>query len=150
MIARLRRDRARCAALLLPLLLAGCAAQGAHEGEALAACPAGLSPATVAETFFGRNAGGREVVSDADWARFLDEVVTPAFPDGLTVLDGAGQWRGRAGQVARERTKLLLVALPGGTPAEATARLAPVIAAYRARFGQESVMVTTRAGCVGF
>jgi hypothetical protein len=128
------------------LLLGGCATQGA----APAACPAGLLPATVAEAFFGRNAGGREVVSDAEWARFLDEVVTPAFPDGLTVLDAGGQWRGRDGQVARERTKLLLVALPGGTAAEAGTRLAPVIGAYRARFGQESVMVALRAGCVGF
>jgi hypothetical protein len=133
-------------AALLPLLLAGCAAPAA----APAACPAGLSPATVAEAFFGRNAGAREAVSDADWTRFLDEVVTPAFPDGLTVLDAAGQWRGREGRVARERTKLLLVALPGGTPAQATARLTPVIAAWRDRFGQESVMVATREGCVGF
>jgi hypothetical protein len=135
----------RAAAALAALLLAGCVASGAPPS-----CPAGLSAATVAEAFFGRSAGGREVVSDADWARFLDEVVTPAFPDGLSVLDAAGQWRGREGRVARERTKLLLVALPGGTPAEATTRLAPVIAAYRARFGQESVMLATRTGCVGF
>lgn len=138
------------AALLLPLLLAGCAAHGAGGRAAPAACPAGLAPATVAEAFFGRDAGGREVVSDAEWVRFLDEVVTPAFPGGLTVLDGAGQRRGRDGQLARERTKLLLVALPGRTPQQATAHLAPVIAAYRARFAQESVMVATRAGCVGF
>jgi hypothetical protein len=136
----------RSAAAFAVLLLAGCA--GAVTAPP--SCPAGLSAATVAEAFFGRSAGGREVVSDADWARFLDEMVTPAFPDGLTVLDAAGQWRGGEGRVARERTKLLLVALPGGAPAEATTRLAPVIAAYRARFGQESVMVSTREGCVGF
>lgn len=146
MIARLRRDRVTWRALLLVLpLLAGCAAHTAPP-----ACPPGLSAATVAEAYFGRSAGGREVVSDADWARFLDEVVTPAFPDGLTVLDGAGQWRGREGAVARERSKVLVVALPDGTAQQVTARLAPVIAAYRARFAQESVMVMTRGGCVGF
>ena len=137
----------RRALLLLPLL-AGCAAPA--ETPQAGTCPAGTTAATVAEAFFGRNAAGREVVSDADWARFLEDVVTPAFPDGLTVLDAAGQWRGRDGRVARERSKVLLVALPGSTPAQALDRLAPVRAAYRARFGQESVMVTTRAGCVGF
>jgi hypothetical protein len=77
-------------------------------------------------------------------------VVTPAFPDGLTVLDGAGQWRSRDGRIARERSKILVVALPGSTLAEAASRLAPVAAAYRARFAQESVMVATRSGCVAF
>ena len=45
-----------------------------------------FQPATVAEAYFGRNASGQEVVTDSAWTRFLDEVVTPAFPDGLTVL----------------------------------------------------------------
>jgi len=31
------------------------------------------------------------------------------------VLDGAGQWRGRDGVVARERSKVLVVALPDGS-----------------------------------
>jgi hypothetical protein len=133
--------------LLLPLLLLACAAPPPAPS---AACPPGTEAATIAEAFFGRNAAGREVVDDAAWARFLEESVTPAFPDGLTVLDAAGQWRNREGRIGRERSKLLLVALPGGTAAQATARLAPVIATYRARFGQESVMIATRAACVGF
>jgi hypothetical protein len=134
-------------ALLLALpLLAGCAQLAATPPQ----CPSGLEPAAVAEAAFGRNAAGTEVVSDAAWQAFLDEVVTPAFPDGLTVLDAAGQWRGRDGRIERERSKLLLVVLPGGSAAQANMRLAPVIAAYRARFGQESVMLTTRAGCVRF
>lgn len=129
--------------LLLPLILVACAAPPSP-------CPPGTEAATIAEAFFGRSAAGREVVDDAAWARFMDESVTPTFPDGLTVLDGAGQWRGRNGAIARERSKVLIVALPGGTPEQASARLAPVSAAYRARFSQESVMVTTRTACVGF
>ncbi|WP_237216838.1 DUF3574 domain-containing protein [Falsiroseomonas oryziterrae] len=133
----------RTGSALLLLLLGACAA-------APPACPPGLQQSTVLEAFFGRSSAGREVVGDADWARFMDEVVTPAFPDGLSVLDAAGQWRGRDGRIARERSKLLVVALPGGTPTQAMERLAPVAAAYRARFAQESVMVATRQGCVGF
>lgn len=137
----------RRALLALPLL-AGCTLAQVQVG--LEACPAGTGPAAIAEAYFGRNIGGREAVSDADWARFLDEVVTPAFPGGLTVLDAAGQWRGADGRVLRERSKVLLVAAPGGTPSELTARLAPVTAAYRTRFQQEAVMISTRSGCVGF
>lgn len=128
--------------LLLPLL-AACATPPP-------ACPPGTEAATVAEAYFGRNSGGREVVDDAAWSRFMDEVVTPAFPDGLTVLDGAGQWRNREGRIGRERSKLLIVALPGGSAEQAVARMAPVRAAYTARFAQESVMLVTRGGCVGF
>ncbi|MGX9963325.1 DUF3574 domain-containing protein [Roseomonas sp. F4] len=127
--------------LALPLLLAACATPP---------CPPGMQAATLAEGYFGRNARGAEVVDDAAWARFMDEVVTPAFPDGLTVLDGAGQWRGRTGMVARERSKVLVLAMPGADASTATARLAPVIAAYRGRFGQESVMVTTTGACLAF
>jgi hypothetical protein len=130
--------------LALPLLAAACAT------GPLPPCPPGMSTAVLAEAYFGRNAAGREVVSDADWARFMDEVVTPAFPDGLTVLDGAGQWRGRGGGISRERSKLLVIAQPGTTPERAAARLAPVTATYRARFGQDSVMLVTTPACVGF
>lgn len=129
--------------LALPLILAACAASPP-------ACPTGMQPATRLEGYFGRNAGGAERVTEAGWARFLEEVVTPAFPDGLTVLEGAGQWRGRGGAVVRERSKVLVVAVPGADAAGATARLAPVVAAYRSRFGQDSVMVTTTAACMGF
>jgi hypothetical protein len=133
--------------LALPLL-AGCTMAQVNVG--LEACPAGTGPAAIAEAYFGRNIGGREGVSDGDWARFLDEVVTPAFPQGLTVTDALGQWRGADGRVQRERSKVLLVVAPGGVPGDLAARLAPVAAAYRARFQQESVMVSTRSGCVGF
>jgi hypothetical protein len=137
----------RRALLLLPLL-AGCTVAQVRVGAE--GCPPGLQRAVVAEAFFGRNAAGREIVSDAAWSAFVDEVVTPAFPDGLSVRDAAGQWRGRDGRIERERSKTLLLVLPGGSAAEASARLAPVVGAYRARFQQESVMLTTREGCVGF
>ena len=128
------------------LILAGCATPAPPPS----ACPPGLDAATLASAYFGRTRAGVEVVSQAEWARFMDATVTPAFPDGLTVLDGAGQWRGRDGTIARQPSKVLVVALPGGTPAQARDRLAPVIATYRDRYGQESVMVTTQAVCVAF
>jgi hypothetical protein len=130
-------------ALGVLLLLAGCAA-------APQPCPVGAGPATIAEAYFGRNVKARAPVTDTEWARFMAEVVTPAFPDGLTVLDGAGQWRDAAGQISREDSKVLLLVLPGQDQATAAARLHPVTAAWKARFAQESVLTVFRAGCAGF
>ncbi len=130
-------------ALGVLLLLAGCAA-------APQPCPVGAGPATIAEAYFGRNVKARAPVTDTEWARFMAEVVTPAFPDGLTVLDGAGQWRNAAGQISREDSKVLLLVLPGQDQATAAARLHPVTAAWKARFAQESVLTVFRAGCAGF
>lgn len=131
------------AALGALVLLAGCAA-------APEPCPAGAGPATIAEAYFGRNVKGRAPVTDAEWARFVADNVTPAFPDGLTVLDGTGQWLNAAGRISREDSKVLLLVLPGQNQAAASARLAPVTAAWKARFAQESVLTVFRAGCAGF
>jgi hypothetical protein len=131
------------AALGLLLVLAGCAA-------APEPCPAGAKTATIAEAYFGRNVKTRAPVTEAEWARFMAEVVTPAFPDGLTVLEGKGQWRNAAGQISREDSKVLLLVLLGQDQAAAAAQLAPVTAAWKARFAQESVLTVFRAGCAAF
>ena len=131
------------AALGVLLLLAGCAA-------APEPCPVGASPATIAEAYFGQNVKTRAPVTEAEWARFMADTVTPAFPDGLTVLDGTGQWRNAAGQISREDSKVLLLVLPGQDKAAAAARLAPVTAAWKARFAQDSVLTVFRQGCAGF
>ncbi len=130
-------------ALLGLLLLAGCAAERAP-------CPAGTDAATVAEAYFGRSLRGRPDVTDAEWAAFLAEVVTPAFPDGLTALDGAGQWRRPDGEILRERSKVVVLVLPGADAAAARARLAPVEAAWKARTNHVSVLTTYRGACVAF
>jgi hypothetical protein len=131
------------AALGILLLLAACA-------TAPQPCPAGAGPATIAEAYFGRNVKTRAPVTDGEWARFMADTVTPAFPDGLTVLDGAGQWRDAAGQINREDSKILLLVLPGQDQAAASARLQSVTAAWKARFAQESVLTVFRAGCAAF
>lgn len=127
----------------LLLVLTGCAA-------APEPCPVGAGPATIAKAYFGRNVKTRAPVTDGEWARFMADTVTPAFPNGLTVLDGAGQWRNAAGQISREDSKILVLVLPGQDQAAASALLAPVTAAWKARFAQESVLTVFRAGCAAF
>ena len=103
----------------------------------------------VAELFFGRDIGGRAPLTEAEWARFAAQTITPNFPDGFTVFDGWGQWRNpRTGYIARSPTKILLVAAPR-TP-DLARRLSAVIDAYRARFHQQSVGLITRDSCAVF
>lgn len=107
-------------------------------------------PMVVAELFFGRDKDGRRNVSDVAWADFLSTVVTPSFPDGLTVFDGYGQWRNPAtGVIGRSpRVKIVLIAVRPA--ADLADRLSAVIEAYKARFRQQSVGIITRDSCAAF
>jgi hypothetical protein len=139
----------RPALLVAGALLAGCAAPVAGTPGA-AACPVGTEAATVAEAYLGRSVRGRAEVVDAEWDAFLADTVTPAFPDGLTALDGHGQWRSPEGGILRERAKVLVLVLPGQDAAAARARLRPVEEAWKARFRQQSVLTVYRSACVAF
>ena len=112
------------------------------------ACPEGWQAFHEHRLFFGRNQGDQEVVSDAAWRVFLEDEITARFPDGLTVLDAHGQWRGSTGTLTRERSKLVLVL---ATPdADALARTDAIVQAYRTTFGQESVLRVVEPVCARF
>ena len=142
MTARARRLVA--AAVVAALAFAAAPTLG---GDA-ASCPPGTEPFAEYKLFFGRSQGEVEVVSEADWGAFLAEEVTPRFPDGLTVLDAAGQWRDGSGTIVRERTKLLLVLAPPG--ADAMQRTDEIAEAYKRAFGQSSVLRVVTEACVSF
>jgi hypothetical protein len=132
-----------CAAALALLALTGCALPPS--------CPPGTVQATLTETWFGRSiGGGGGEVSETDWARFLAEEVTPRYPDGLTVLDAVGQWRGRDGAILRERSKKLEILLPGTDASTARTRMLPIETAWKARFKQESVLTAYSRRCISF
>ncbi len=134
--------------LLVPLLAAACAAPGAPPMAS--ACPAPTERATIAEAYFGRSVRDRHEVTEAEWTSFLAEVVTPAFPDGLTALDGHGQWRNAEGRILREGSKVLVLVLPGQSEAEARARLHPIAESWKARFRQQSVLTVFSTACISF
>ena len=104
----------------------------------------------VAELFFGRDRAGRRVVSDAEWANFLATVVTPNFPDGLTVFEGYGQWRNPAtGAIGRSpHVKVVLIAVKRSP--DLPGRLNAVMDAYKRRFDQQSVGLITHDSCAAF
>ena len=132
--------------ILLAVVIA--AAFAAEAAAAAPRCPAGLRPATPAEVFFGQDIAGGGEVSDADWRGFLSAEVSPRFPDGLTVADVYGQWRGPKGSFVREPSKALFVVL--GHRGDDQRRLALVRDAYKRQFRQDSVLLVEERACVGF
>jgi hypothetical protein len=113
-------------------------------------CPPGTQAATMAEAYFGQSRRDAPAITEAEWRDFLAATVTPAFPDGLTVLDGRGQWRRPDGSILSEPSKVLVLVLPGADAAAARARLRPVEEAWKARFRHQSVLTVYRGACVGF
>ena len=111
-------------------------------------CPDGAEPFGEYQLFMGRSGADGEVVSDAAWEEFLAESVTPRFPDGLTVVDARGQWRGDSGEILRERSKVLVIVVPPGP--EALHLTGEIAREYRQRFDQESVLRTSAHTCVDF
>ena len=132
--------------ILLAVVIA--AAFAAEAAAAAPRCPAGLRPATTAEVFFGQDIAGGGEVSDADWRGFLSAEVSPRFPDGLTVADVYGQWRGPKGSFVREPSKALFVVL--GHRGDDQRRLALGRDAYKRQFRQDSVLLVEERACVGF
>jgi hypothetical protein len=100
-----------------------------------------------AQMFFGLQ-GPRGPVSEAEWEAFLLEIVTPRFPDGLTVLHANGQWRSAGQPVQREASRVIEIVYDESPRAR---RLVDqIVAIYKQRFEQESVMVVRSMANVCF
>src|SRR5262245_53338348 len=67
------------------------------------------SKAIQTQLYFGFEKPDKSYVTDADWQKFVDEQVTPRFPDGLTVLHGDGQYRGANGVIVHEPSRVITV-----------------------------------------
>lgn len=113
-------------------------------------CPLpGQERYAIVQLFFGRDIFGRGPMTDAEWNDFVARAITPQFPDGFTVMDGAGQWYDQgSGKLIREPSKILLVA--ADPDSDLKTRVGGVMAAYRAQFQQRTVGVITSEACAAF
>jgi Protein of unknown function (DUF3574) len=98
--------------------------------------------------YFGRNRPDGGTVSDAEWERYLDSVVTPSFPAGFTVVEAEGHWRGESGVVERERTEVLTLLHAGDEVSSAAVQA--LTEDYIRRFHQEAVLRERRPACARF
>ena len=68
------------------------------------------------ELFFGRAKPDGSMVTDEEFHSFLDEIITPRFPNGLTALPGTGQFRRLERGGHARRIRVCDLALPSGRP----------------------------------
>ncbi|HET6293948.1 MAG TPA: DUF3574 domain-containing protein [Kribbella sp.] len=92
------------------------------------------------ELFFGMDKPGPDV-TDYQFQRFINDTVTPRFPDGLTVLAGNGQWKdSESGKIVREHSKVLIIVYPIDAAKDSSRKLEEIRSKYEKQFQQESVM----------
>lgn len=138
----------RLAPLLLPLLLglswvpemgwAGAPAPGASIASSTSPRAAPVPAWLKSELYFGAGLANGSQISPGAWAAFLAEVITPAFPDGLTVVQANGQMKGADGLIRRQPTWVVVILRPVGSAQDQ--KLGSLIRSFRSRFSGAEVM----------
>jgi len=117
---------------------------------AVAACaPAiqsrGMQQVVTERLYFGRNVAQTLGVTDSAWAVFVTDVVSARLPGGFTFWAAEGEWRGADGRSVREPSYVVEVVHPARSAAVEDAIVA-IIAEYKRRFRQESVLRVVSSG----
>jgi hypothetical protein len=134
------------AVLVVALTSSGCA--GVPAPQAASACRLG-DPMVETQLFFGMSKPNGGAVSERAWRSFVTDEIAPRFPEGFSVLDGAGFWRDAAtSKTISEKSKVIVRLHAGG--AETDAAIGAVIDAYKTQFQQDAVMRVERPVCAQF
>jgi len=99
----------------------------------------GLQSIVTERLYFGRNVAQTLGVTDSAWAVFVTDVVSAQLPSGFTFWAATGEWRGADGRSTREPSFVLEVVHPARS-ANIEAAIVAIIAEYKRRFRQESVL----------
>ncbi|MEU1148532.1 DUF3574 domain-containing protein [Streptomyces sp. NPDC005863] len=140
-LPRISRTRLTVAVAVTAVLAVGApAAYATLDGEGAATTAARGKPFTETRLFFGtERPDGGPAVTDKQFLRFIDQQVTPDFPDGLTVQDGRGQWRDSNGKIERERSYELILLYPTAQDRRRDAQIEEIRGDYEKAFKQDSV-----------
>jgi hypothetical protein len=86
------------------------------------------------ELYFG-------AVEAGQWEQFLEQEVTPRFPDGLSWYDVNGQWRGPSGKPEKLPSRIMLL-IHADNPSNRQA-LADIGEVFRKKFGMAVLQVSS-------
>ncbi|MEV0172528.1 DUF3574 domain-containing protein [Streptomyces sp. NPDC050803] len=104
------------------------------------AAPARGEPYIETQLFFGtERPDGGPAVTDEQFMDFVDQEITPDFPNGFTVQTGRGQWRDANGTIEKERSYELILLYPVTEATTSDRKIEEIRRAYEKEFGQESV-----------
>jgi hypothetical protein len=121
------------------LVVRNLAALGLVAGLVLGGCSArrGDEP-IVSRLYFGLSTP-TDTISVGAFDAFVDSVITPRFPDGLTRYQAQGQWRDDRGVVRKEGCVVVEI-VHACSPADSTG-IADIVERYKAAFRQQSVLL---------
>lgn len=120
----------------LLLIVPGCATF--HSTQAHVPTSASFQTLISDRLYFGRSIPGGGEVSDSNWDEFLSEIVTPRFPNGLSVWQAQGQWRGKDSIIQREKSFILDLLHPDDVASELSVQ--EIMTYYKVQFKQEAVL----------
>lgn len=110
-------------------------------------CLPGSRQAVLETVYFGTaNASGRVTIEQ--WREFVNQTVTPHFPQGLTWWRANGQWRNAAGIIEQETSYILQIVHPEDSSVGAS--IVEVAMKYREQFDQKSVLRLSSPTCASF
>jgi hypothetical protein len=96
------------------------------------------------ELFFGSLRSDKPPVSEQDFLGFLNDTITPLFPNGLTLLTGLGQFLNSQGVIQQEQSWLLILLYPVGEREDNNGKIETIRGQYKDAFEQESVLRADR------
>ncbi|MGF1489072.1 MAG: DUF3574 domain-containing protein [Prochloraceae cyanobacterium] len=89
--------------------------------------------------FFGRSMPNGKEVSQREFANFVDNNITPRFPNGFTIFDADGQYRDRSNTIIQEPSQVVTLLLKDTLENEIA--IDEIIKSYIQQFDQESVLL---------
>ena len=116
-------------------------AQAAARGRADRLRRLAAEPFIRTELFFGTDREDGPDVTREQFLEFLDRVITPEFPDGLTLLTGDGQFCCDSNQnIIKEKSFVLILLYPLRQRRESGDRIEKIREEYKRAFQQQSVL----------
>jgi len=104
--------------------------------------------AVITETLYFGTAKPGGIVTATEWESFANDVVMPAFPEGLTSWTASGRWRMATGIVEQETSHILQLTHDGSKRNDAAVQ--HLMQTYKQDFHQEAVMRVRSQACRSF
>jgi hypothetical protein len=98
--------------------------------------------------YFGASIPGGGSVDAGAWQVFEHDVLTPAFPQGYSMIDAHGNWRGADGATASEGSHIVIIV--HADDAQSATDVRKIAQRYREMFRQESVLRERSTVCAQF
>ncbi len=91
------------------------------------------------DLFFKRNTVGGREVTESQFQTFVDSVITPRFPTGLTIFNASSQFLNSTGTIIEKPSKVVSLIFENTLENEASVN--EIVKEYIQLFNQESVLV---------